>query len=150
MTTMDAIETILKKAESLGACGKTRNVACMDDLAELLFSPQGMEFCSGKGFPTIGDLGMIPSDELERNGVYFNSGVVTAVNRKRLAAIGGTVLNAVYDGDAESYTVFLLHGGKAVISASGYAVVSIHGEGEVSVNRGAYAKVFIDKKIKEV
>lgn len=39
---------------------------------------------------------------------------------------------------------------KAVITASGYAVVSIHGEGEVSVNRGLHAKVSLGKKIKEV
>lgn len=147
---MDILSDIKSKASKLGACDKLGKVDSVDGLANLLFSPQGVEFCEKTGFPDTDTLRLLPETDRERHGVFLDKGIINVHNPKKIAVFGNTVLNSVYDGAAESYKVLLMHGAKAVITASGYAVVSIHGEGEVSVNRGAHAKVFIGKRIKEI
>lgn len=147
---MDIISGIKSKASKLGACDKLEKADSLEDLANLLFSPQGVEFCEKTGFPDTDTLRPLPETDRERHGVFLDTGIFHVHNLKKIAVYGNTVLNSIYDGDAESYEVLLMHGAKAVITASGYAVVSIHGEGEVSVNRGLHAKVSLGKKIKEV
>lgn len=46
------VDFIKEEALARGACDKIRNAKTAQDLVELLFTPQGLEFASEKGFPT--------------------------------------------------------------------------------------------------
>ena len=62
----------------------------------------------------------------EKYGVYIDAGIITLRNPEKAVLIGRT--NATINCDTlERHEIFLLHGAKAFINASGWAVVSVKG-----------------------
>ena len=62
----------------------------------------------------------------EKYGVYIDAGIITLRNPEKAVLIGHT--SATINCDTlERHEIFLLHGAKAFINASGWAVVSVKG-----------------------
>lgn len=116
------IKQIYRQARLLGAChlftGKERT---LEDIVRLFTTPQGIEFCAGKHFPNMATFRLFKPHNVERFGIYIDAGTITLNNPERAIVIGRT--SAIINCDTlASHEVILLHGAKAVVNASGWAV----------------------------
>ena len=107
-------------AEKYRMCDMFKGTEDLQSLIRLFTSPQGMEFCIKHRFPNIATFNP------EKYGVYIDAGIITLRNPGKAVLIGRT--NATINCDTlERHEIFLLHGAKAFINASGWAVVSVKG-----------------------
>lgn len=115
-----------------------------DGLMELFFTPQGLEFCAEYNFPTMELLKPFRGMQAARGGFYIDT-PVKATNRRRTALFGvDTFAELVYDDVSQSHEVVIMHGAKAIIKASGYAVVFVTNvSGEVEIELSGNAKVLL-------
>lgn len=127
---MKESEYIVKKALSLGACDLLKPNATLHDLDELLWHPQGWEFCRKHSFPSLKSL--VGLDDDGYRGIIVNGGDVQSYAYKNAVA-GDTFLTLVADNVREKYDVILFHGAALVIEASNYAVVHVVCVGNCSV-----------------
>ena len=98
----------------------------LKSLIRLFTSPQGMEFCIKHRFPNIATFRLFKPFNPEKYGVYIDAGTITLRNPEKAVLIGRT--SATINCDTlERHEIFLLHGAKAFINASGWAVVSVKG-----------------------
>ena len=76
-------------------------------------------------------------------GVCIDAGFVRRHNDKNVAVIGSTVAYLTFDDNTVVHKVILMHGAKAVINASNYAVLLITniGECEVEINKDATVRI---------
>lgn len=117
---------LYRLAKQKGSCRLLKGTENTKELIELMFSPQGLEFCEKHNFPNIEDIKAFRSRESTRNGLYVNH-KINAKNKPKLALIGSkTIANLEYDDNKQSYTVLVMHGAKVKIKARGYAVVFVH------------------------
>jgi hypothetical protein len=113
----------------------------MDELIELFFTPQGIEFCSKYNSPGLADFHRFRGMHVEKGGFYIDT-PVKAKNLPRVALIGGETVAELEFTETEGYTVVLMHGSKVKIIASGYAVVFLtNAGGEVEIIQKDNAKV---------
>lgn len=140
---MGKITRILyEKASSLDACSRFSGKETEKELIDLFFSPQGMEFCGKNNFPSIEDFRHFSKESAKRQGLYVNAGKIQAENRSRIAVIGDTDAELDYTDGSKRHIVVLMHGAKAHITASGFAVVFVYNYGgEIDVKTQDYAKV---------
>lgn len=108
----------------MGACGKSGGVSDWKSLAWLFFTPQGREFCEEHNFPSLEMFRRI-KDSVAGHGVLVDAGGVVRSNDANIALIGDTVAELTYSGVECVRKVVLMHGAKARIKASGYAVLLI-------------------------
>lgn len=128
MQITDIIRQLHRQARLLGACDLfTGRETTADEMAELLLSPQGREFCLKHRFPPLPTLRLFKGMGLERMGIYIDAGDITLTNRPRLALIGHTTARLTYDR-LSRYEVTLYRGAKATITATDWAVVSVEQE----------------------
>lgn len=102
----------------------------VEELAKLLTSPQGVEFCTRYNFPNLASMRAFRMEKAEKYGVYIDPGTLTIDNPKheRVAIAGrGTVTINISDNDRR-YEIILLCGAKAVVNASKWAVVTVHAQ----------------------
>lgn len=121
------IKQIYAQARLLNACelftGKEKT---LDDIVKLFTSVQGMEFCIRNHFPNIATFRQFKKYGVHKFGIYIDAGAITLTNPKRAILIGRT--SATINCDTlERHEVFLLHGAKAVVNASQWAVVATTG-----------------------
>ncbi len=120
------IKQIHSQAQHLGACKKLQGTEDLDGLVRLMKTPQGREFCLKHNFPslkTFRDFNVSSYLELKHK-VYLDSGHLKLINQKHIVLIGK--VQAIIDCNKnEIYQITLMHGSKAIINASGWAVVSI-------------------------
>lgn len=119
---MKEVEFIKKKAFSLGACSLLKPEATIYDLDNLLWHPQGWEFCAKHGFPSLNSL--VGLDDEGYRGILVNAGDVQSY-AYRTAAAGDTNITLVADNVREKYDVILFHGASLVIEASNYSVIHV-------------------------
>lgn len=117
---------IIEGGLSLGACRKLKRGMDEKELARLLFSPQGREFCTAKDFPTRRDIEKFDRRELRRLGLYAEDTEIKLDSRLHDVCFIGNTRNRVKAHGPESlYHVIALDGAEVTIEASGYSVISI-------------------------
>lgn len=118
------IEKIKEIARANGACELRDMATNWDELAQMLFSPQGREFCHNKNFPDILTWRKIKiSTDIQKYNIYVDSGSINLENPKTTALIGLTNADIHCYGSSISHKIFLQHCAKARISLIDYAVV---------------------------
>lgn len=116
------IQKIYEQARLLGACSSfTGKERTLEDIVSLFTSPQGIEFCADKHFPNMATFRLFKPYNVERFGIYIDAGTITLHNPQRAVLIGRTSATVLCDTLA-SHDIILLHGAKAVVNASGWAV----------------------------
>lgn len=127
MNIEEVIRQVYSQARLLGSCHRFKGTEkTLEDIVALFCSPQGMEFCINNRFPNMATFRLFKPFEPEKQGVYIDSGVLTLRNPKRVVLVGRTSATITCD-TLERHEVFLLHGAKAIINASGRSVVSVSG-----------------------
>lgn len=134
------IKTIQKRALALGACQLSAKAGDWHNMAMLLFSPQGREFCEQHNFPTIEMWHDIRREcDTTIYGIYVASGKTTIPhNQENTALIGTTHGYLTFDTPTTIHRVILQHGAKATITATNHAVVLVVKIGpdcEVEINK---------------
>ena len=130
------IDRIKQKAAALGACGKEKNVNTYQGLVNILFSPQGREFCTKHNFPSLEVFREIKS-EVKRFGVFIDAGTINICRKRRVCLAGNTSAQIEASGVDFVHTIVLMHGASAIINASNYAVLRVENisGGEVKINK---------------
>ena len=131
------IKEIMKSASLYGACSGSGKVSDWRSLAWLFFSPQGREFCEEKNFPSHSMFQRMKPYNVEQFGVFVDLGRVSRSNDKDIALIGDTCGELKFDENKVVHKVMLMHGAKAHIKASNYAVLLIVNVGgcEVTIDK---------------
>ena len=118
------VKDILKEMVSLGACSSFEEISDWEGICRLFFTPQGREFCRNKDFPAIGTFRSI-----KKYVAPYGIHVEELVNRENenIALVGdcGAESNLSFNGTKKAYKVILMHGAKACIRVSNYAVVRV-------------------------
>ena len=116
------IQQIYKQARLLGACelftGKERT---LEDIVRLFVTPRGIEFCINNHFPNMETFRLFKPYKVERFGIYIDAGTITLHNPNLAILIGNTAAT-INNDTLEAHDIILLHGAKAVVNASGWAV----------------------------
>ena len=121
---METVNDIIKSALSLGACSGSNGVTDWRSLVWLFFSPQGRDMFRGM------------AGHVMPYGVYVDSGHVDVTNPGNIAVIGDTDAVITIDDNERVHKVILMHGGKARVVASDYAVILlVNIGGEVEINK---------------
>lgn len=129
---METVTDIMKSASLMGACGKSGRVSDWKSLVWLFFSPQGREFCEENNFPSLKMFqGM--KEHVSEYGVLVDAGEVVRSNDANLGLVGATSATLMYDDNTVVHKVVLMHGAKAKIKASRYAVILLVNIGNCEV-----------------
>lgn len=119
------IDEIMKSAALLGACSGSEKVSDWKSLVWLFFSPQGREFCEEKNFPELPMFREMKRHGISELGVFVDEGNVCRSNDKDIALVGDTCGELKFDENNVVHKIILMHGAKARIKASNYAVLLI-------------------------
>lgn len=129
---METVNDIMKSASLLGACGKSGSVSDWKSLAWLFFTPQGREFCEENNFPSL-EMFREMKNNVSKQCVFVDSGNIKRCNDPNVGIIGETSAELSYDDNTVVHKVILMHGAKAVIKASNYAVILLVNIGNCEV-----------------
>lgn len=122
----------MRSALSLGACSNSEGVTDWKSLVWLFFSSQGREFCEKNNFPGIGMFrGM--AENVKPYGVYVDAGKIEKSNPSNIAVIGDTEAVITINDNKRVHKIIVMHGGKAMIKASNYAVILVVNIGSCDV-----------------
>lgn len=128
------IEKIKNAAKNLGACKLIGEIKDNATLSQSFFSPQGREFCAKYNFPSLDMFRQIKSELTEDMGFFVDFGHLYRSNDGSIALIGETHGELNYNGCTEAYRIVLMHGAKATIKASNYALLQITNIGGCEIN----------------
>lgn len=129
---MKTVNEIMQSASLMGACAKSKGVSDWKSLAWLFFTPQGREFCEKHNFPSL-EIFREVKDNVAKYGVFVDAGVVKRQNDADIGVVGDTLAELVYDDNTVVHKVVLMHGAKAKIKASHYAVILLVNMGDCEV-----------------
>lgn len=116
------IRQIYAQAKILGVCPLFTGLErTLDEIIDLFASPQGIEFCIKNHFPNIATFRLFKRYNVEKYGIYIDAGTITLKNPVRAILIGRTSAT-IYCDTLEMHDITLLHGAKAVVNASKWAV----------------------------
>ena len=134
---------IANEAIQQGACAKAEQVTNWETLVQMLFTPQGREFCEEKRFPSIDVCRDIRAaiSTIDGQPVRIDAGEISELNPKDLAIVGDTVANLTYSGTDTVHKLIVMHGAKARVRASNYAVVLV-----VAIGDGCEVECTTDSK----
>lgn len=127
---MEAIREIITSANHLGACELLEGITTLEGLIELMFSPQGIEFCTSNHFPTLQQwraLSLIV--DLTIHDIYVDKPHVQLSNPTRCVIVGDSSAVIHYDTLARQ-TLLCFHSPSVEVVASGWAVLFLYGERE--------------------
>lgn len=131
----DILRPIHLQARLLGACSKFTGKESLQQLVALFKSPQGIEFCMKTHFPNMSTLRIFKAYGVERYGVHIDSGSIVLDNPEYVVLCGRTTATIhCYDSKVLHHIV-LLHGAKAIVDASDWAVVKTDVEQGCSIIR---------------
>ena len=91
---------------------------------DVFTSRQGLEFCIRYHFPNIATFRLFKGQGVEKYGIYIDAGVITLKNPARAILIGRTSATVNCD-ECKQHEIVLLHGARAVVNASKWAVASV-------------------------
>ena len=111
-------------AQKLNACTMFHGDETLEELVELLFSPQGVEFISRFSFPTLSIFRQFKKYDTQKLGVYIDAGEITLEEAHRVLLVGNTTATLKYSQTHENL-VCALHGSTAMIEAAGYSVIHV-------------------------
>lgn len=111
-------------AQKLRVCTMFHGDETLEGLAELLFTPQGIEFISRFSFPTLSIFRQFKKYDTQKLGVYIDAGEITLEDVHRVLLIGNTKATLKYYQTHENI-VCALHGATAFVEAAGYSVVHV-------------------------
>lgn len=124
---MTIVEKIKQEARMLGACPKVQEVRTQYDLIDLLFTPQGTEFCKEHAFPSRELIEQLSGDprvlHRQEETFYLNAPYRAVVDTEREHVIR-------YDNPAHKYKLLLYHGAKVRIEVADYVIVEVVEIGE--------------------
>lgn len=129
---MESVNNVMKSASLLGACGKSNGVSDWKSLVWLFFTPQGREFCEENNFPSL-EMFQGMKDHVSEFGVWVDCGEVSRTNDAYVGLIGNTSAELRFDDNTVVHKVVLMHGAKAKIKASHYAVILLVNIGNCEV-----------------
>jgi hypothetical protein len=136
-------EQIYKEAKMFKSCQLLKGTEDTGELIRLFFTPQGIEFCTRFKAPSLEAFRRFRGVQAERGGFYIDT-PVKAKNLPRVALIGGETVAELEYTETAGYTVILMHGAKAKITASGYSVVFItNAGGELEIIQKDKSKIFL-------
>lgn len=116
------IENIHGQCSCICDCKAFKGDESLEQLASLFLSEGGIDFCIRNHFPNTSTFRLFRDCGLEKYGIYIDSGDITLHNPGRAVLIGRTA--AVVKCDTlKRHEVIVLHGAKALVSASRWAVV---------------------------
>lgn len=119
------LKKVYEQGVSLGACDSFTEATNIREIIEMLFSPQGVEFCLKRCFPSIElfrQLGAV--EDAKPIGVFIDCGDITLTDPQRAFLIGNTHAKVKYTA-TQGNVLYLMHGAKASVTAGGYSVTHI-------------------------
>lgn len=141
---MNIIEEVTKGIKDHGAC-KLFKGGSLETLIQELFTPQGVEFIMKTSYPGLDEFRKIQKmRDLKPYGIYVDSGIIELSEQRKVFLIGNTDAKLNYQELVDS-KVYIIHGAKAYISASGYSVVKVEKDHNSMVNIRAKNKAVILK-----
>lgn len=129
---MKTVNEIMQSASLLGACAKSNGVSDWRSLTWLFFTPQGREFCEDNNFPSL-EMFQGMRDNISEFNILVDAGNVSRENDVNVGLIGNTSAQLVYNDNTVVHKVVLMHGAKASIKASNYAVILLVNIGNCEV-----------------
>lgn len=129
---MKTVNEIMQSASLLGACAKSNGVSDWRSLTWLFFTPQGREFCEDNNFPSL-EMFRGMRDNISEFNILVDAGNVSRENDVNVGLIGNTSGQLVYNDNTVVHKVVLMHGAKARIKASNYAVILLVNIGNCEV-----------------
>lgn len=129
-------------AQKLADCTMFKGSEDLEQLIKLMFTPQGMEFMTRCGFPDLATFRKFKKYHPERYGVYIDCGEIRLLEARRAFLVGDTSAAMEYRETAGN-RVCLMHGARAHISASGYAVVKVEHDAKSKMTYSAQGKAVI-------
>jgi len=134
-------EQIYSEVNSAGQCGLLKGNENIAELMDLFFEPKGVEFCTKFALPTLQTFRLFRGLQATKGGFYIDT-PIKAKNLPRVALIGGETVAELEFTETEGYTVVIMHGARAKIIASGYAVVFVtNAGGEIDIVQKDNAKI---------
>lgn len=129
-------------ARKLGSCQMFTGEESMEEMINLMFSPQGAEFLTENHFPDIATFRKFKKYHPERFGVYIDAGKITLSEARKAFLVGNTIAEMKYSQIAGNRLI-LMCGASAHIEASGYSIVKIEKDdvSKVEIVKSDYAKV---------
>lgn len=118
------IQRIYKQAHKMGACDKFTGNETLEELVQLMFTPQGVEFCLTNNFPDLATLRKFKDTHPERLGVYIDCGEITLQEPQTAFLIGNTTATVKCRETARK-RLYLMHGANAHVLAGGFTVVRV-------------------------
>lgn len=120
-------------AEAYRKCAMFSGKESIEELASLYKSPQAVEFCMRYHFPNLATLRTFKGDHPERFGIYIDAGTISLNNPKEKVLLIGRTTAVVNCSEMRRYNVVCLHSSRAVVNASGWAVVRVEAENGCNV-----------------
>lgn len=139
----------LDYARKIAECSVFRGNEGIKDLVAVAFTPQGSEFVTRYGFPSIDDFRKMDSIQMRNYGVYIDRGMIGLTNEEQVLIVGNTKATINCDTIGR-YKIIVMHGAKATINASNYAVVKVETDNtaEIVTNVINHAKIIGYEPIK--
>lgn len=129
-------------ADNYRRCTLFRGTEDVPHLAALYTSTKGLEFCMRRHFPSIATLRLFRGEHLERYGIHLDAGNITITEPEGRLVLVGRTTAVVHCGGLRRYQVYCLKGAKAIVNATGWAVVHTEAEQGSIVVRNASAHAF--------
>ncbi len=134
----------LTLAKKIAECEMFRGNESLEELINLMFSPQGIEFLTTFNFPDVATFRKFKKYHPEQYGVYIDKGEISLVEPRRAFLIGDTIAEILFEETAGN-RVNLMCGARATITARGYSLIRIEKDAfsEVKVNAEEHSKVML-------
>lgn len=120
-------------AQKLADCTMFKGTEDLEQLIRLMFTPQGIEFLTKYNFPDLSTFRKFKKYHPERYGVYIDCGEISLSEARRVFLVGNSSATLNYRETAGN-RVYLMHGARASIVASGYAVIKIEHDAKSNVS----------------
>lgn len=133
MKVEDIINQIYAQTKIIGQCGAMTGTEDFAAICRLFKSAIGVEYCIEHHFPNMATLRMFKPYNPEQYGIYIDAGVITLKNPRQVLLCGRTSATINCDSLEHRHEVILMHGAKAVVNASKWAVCSVTVEQGCSV-----------------
>lgn len=131
------IANVITEAKKKGACGRIDDVQSIESLAELMYSPQGREFCEKTKFLRVDRLNHIANEAEEHNVFIDKRNIITTAHKSAFIGSKGRVLCS---GTDAVYNIIIADNSHVEIVATDYAVVlvtSINGSYNITKDKTA-------------
>jgi len=138
MTLNELLNKIYEDGTALGACASFTRQTTLNGIVEMLFSAQGIEFCTKYRFPSIDVLREFNKYHIDEFNVFIDAGEITLTDVQRVFLIGDTTAH-VRCAQTQNYSVCLMHGARATVDADGFAVVRIEKDKRSKIETHAHA-----------